>query len=103
MYLSGPSTANVGQTITVSASGAPDGTKQISFRADGNVGFDTVETSSGSASFRLELDFKGTTRITATAQDAYGNGLGSASHSISVVDPDFDTPAATPAVQPPVL
>jgi len=89
MYMSGPSNARVNQSVTVTASGAPQGTTQIKFEASGNVGFDTVDTSSGSASFRITLDFAGTTTISATAMDAFMNVLGRASHSIAVTDPDL--------------
>ena len=90
MYLSGPSNAKVGQKITITANGAPSGTEQIKFTAEGNIGFDTVETTSGSASFQLGLDFAGTTRITAQAHDKFANALDSASHSVTVVDPAFE-------------
>ncbi|WP_340691981.1 hypothetical protein [Hyphomonas sp.] len=90
MYLSGPSNAKVGQKITITANGAPSGTEQIKFTAEGNIGFDTVETTSGSASFQLDLDFAGTTRITAQAHDKFANALDSASHSVTVVDPAFE-------------
>ena len=89
MYMSGPSNARVNQSVTVTASGAPQGTTQIKFEASGNVGFDTVDTSSGSASFRITLDFAGTTTISATAMDAFMNVLGRASHAIAVTDPDL--------------
>lgn len=90
MYISGPSNAKVGQKITITANGAPSGTKQIKFSAEGNIGFDTVETSSGSASFQLDLDFAGTTRVTAEAHDEFARTLESASHSLTVIDPAFE-------------
>jgi hypothetical protein len=96
MWLRGPSSARAGDTVTVTAGGLADGVEQVKFDADGNVGWDIVAVSGGSASFRLKLDFAGTTAITAQGQDKFGSDVGgSARHSIAVKDDSFEGAPST--------
>jgi hypothetical protein len=90
MHITGPSSARQGERITVTAGGLPTGAEQVKFNATGNIGFDIVSVSGGSASFTLALDFSGTTTIEAIAQDKFGGTLASATHSISVQNTAFD-------------
>lgn len=91
MHITGPSSARQGERITVTAGGLPTGAEQVKFNATGNIGFDIVSVSGGSASFTLALDFSGTTTIEAIAQDKFGGTLASANHSVSVQNIAFDS------------
>ncbi|MEO0983420.1 MAG: hypothetical protein AAFX03_12300 [Pseudomonadota bacterium] len=95
MHLSGPSSAQTNQSITVTASGLPDRTDKVEFQKQGAGVWDTgdVRASGGSASWSFTCDFAGTASITATAKDDMLNQLGSASLSIAVSDSSF-APAA---------
>ncbi|OZB18112.1 MAG: hypothetical protein B7X53_04220 [Hyphomonas sp. 34-62-18] len=91
MHITGPSNARQGERIIVTAGSLPTGAEQVKFNATGNIGFDIVSVSGGSASFTLALDFSGTTTIEAIAQDKFGGTLASANHSISVQNTPFDS------------
>lgn len=87
MNLSGPSSAKVGQSVTVTASGLPEGTTGVKFSAGPNLG---LKSGSGSVSWSFKPDFQGDLTVSAIAQNEFGSPLGSASKSIQVSDPSFD-------------
>lgn len=87
MILNGPSSAKVGHSVSVTASGLPDGTTSVKFSA--GASWDVV-SGSGSVGWSFTPDFQGSLEVTATAQNEFGNSIGSASKSIQVSDPSFD-------------
>lgn len=88
MYLSGPNTANLGDTIRVSATGLPENTRSVDFSA--GVHFGSV-SGTNSAEWSCVAEFTGALTIKAKAKNDFGQELGSASQTVSVTDPSYDS------------
>lgn len=89
MFIDAPDSANKGASFTVRVSGIPSGASKVRLEKDGFLG-EAREVSGEWKSFTVSHNFPGRISLRAVAVDKFGDGLDSASTSITIKDPAFD-------------